>query len=296
MKKLSAAAFQKARRFLSTSARPLERARFAHEFERAPRAAVLEALAAFQNDDGGFGRALEPDVRLPASSAICTLTGLDLLRELDASAEEPLVRRALAWVVERYDPEIPGWRCVPPEIDAHPHAGHWDWALHAPGGPWPHVLVPGARLLSHLEHWRTSAPDALRAAFLAHVATLGGDVGGDSLFYAATVDAPSVRARLRELAVASVSRDPNAWTDYVSKPLKLAPLPDSPLADVLRAEVQANLDWELDQQAADGAWEPNWSWRGAYPADWEQARREWRGVLTLERLRSLRAFGRIEGL
>jgi hypothetical protein len=105
-----------------------------------------------------------------------------------------------------------------------------------------------------------------------------------------------VRARVRELAVATVSRDPATWTDYVSKPLKLAPLPDSPLADVLRAEVQANLDWEIDQQADDGAWEPNWSWRGAFPADWEQARREWRGVLTLERLRSLRAFGRIEGV
>ena len=35
----------------------------------------------FQNDDGGFGRALEPDFRLPASSAIATAVGFQYLRE-----------------------------------------------------------------------------------------------------------------------------------------------------------------------------------------------------------------------
>ncbi len=300
MKKLSAPAFQRARRFLSTSARPLERALFAHEFEHGPARAVLDALAAFQNPDGGFGRALEPDLRLPDSSGIATLAGLDVLRELHVSADEPLLRRALEWVVAAYDPALPGWRSVPPAVDAHAHAGHWSWELHAPGGAWPHFLVPGARLLAHLEHWRALAPPELlasfRAAFVAHVRELSGEVGGDSLYYASTVDDPEVRARVRELARVAVSRDPTAWTEYVSKPLKLAPLPDSPLAGELRAEVQTNLDWEIEHQADDGAWDPNWSWRGAYPAEWAQARGEWRGILTLERLRSLRAFGRIEGV
>lgn len=299
MMKLAAPAYRRARDYLYSQARPLDRALFAHAFEGGSRQAVLEALAAYQNADGGFGRALEPDVRLPDSSALATLTGLDVLREIDAGAAEPLVRRALAWVVAAYDEALPGWRSVPPTVDAFPHASHWSYALHAPGGAWPHFLIPGARLLSHLQHWRALAPEKLLAryteAFHAYVEELAGEVGGDSLYYASTVDAPRLREKLRALALANVSTDPAEWTRYVNKPLKLAPVPESMLAEPLAAAVSTNLDWEIEHQAGDGAWDPNWSWNGAYPAEWEVARREWRGELTRKTLQSLRAWGRIEG-
>ncbi len=300
MKKLSAPAYRRAREFIHAQARPLERAVFAHEFEAGARGAVLHALTAYQNPDGGYGNAIEPDLRLPESSAIATLTGLDVLRDLRAGADEPAVRRAIAWVVAQYDSALPGWRCVPPAVDDFPHAGHWSWALHGPGGPWPYLRVPGARLLSHLQHWRSLAPPALLAGytevFRAHVETLDGSLGSHELLDSSTVEAPELREKLCALAVANVNRDPAKWTEYVNKPLRLAPLPGSLFAAVLEAEVSMNLDFEIEQQSSDGGWQPNWSWQGAYPAEWENARREWRGDLTLRALRSLRAYGRIEGL
>jgi hypothetical protein len=299
MKKLSAASRRRARDFILAHARPLERAQLAREFDGAPAAPVLEALAAFRNPDGGFGHALEPDLRMPASSALATATALDVLRELGASEAEPLVRGALAWVVERFDPEVPGWRYVPADVDAFPHAPWWSWELHRPGGPWDHLVNPGARFLSHLSHWRQLAPrtlvESLGRAFEKHVTALTPDVGGDSLHYAAQVENAATRARLRELAVAAVIRDPAAWTSYCAKPLKLAPFPDSPLAECLVSETARNLDWEIEQQQADGSWRPNWDWQGQYPDAWELARREWQGETTLRVLRSLRAWGRIEG-
>lgn len=300
MKKLSAASYQKASEFIRAQARPIERALFAHEFEGAPAAPVLEALAAYRNPDGGFGHALEPDLRMAASSALATSTALDVLRELGASDTEPLVRGALAWVVERFDPEVPGWRYVPADVDEFPHAPWWSWELHRRGGPWDHLVNPGARFLSHLSHWRHLAPrplvESLARAFEEHVMALTNDVGGDSLHYAAQVENDATRAKLRELAVATVIRDPAAWTSYCAKPLKLAPLPDSPLAECLTSETAENLDWEIGRQEADGSWQPNWDWQGQYPDAWELARREWQGETTLRALRSLRAYGRIEGL
>ena len=300
MKKLSAPSYARARDFLHTQARPLERALFAHEFEAGSRAAVLAALGAFQNADGGFGRALEPDLRLPASSGIATLVGLDVLREVEAGADEPLVKSALAWVAKEYDATLPGWRSVPPSVDEFPHARHWSWERHAAASAWPHVLVPGARLLSHLQHWRALAPPALLASytetFRAHVESLESPAFGDGLYYASTVDAPRLRGTLCRLALESVSTNPAEWAEYVNKPLKLAPLPESLFAEVLSGPVATNLDFEIEQQANDGAWQPNWSWHGAYAAEWEVALREWRGELTLKTLRSLRAYGRIEGL
>jgi hypothetical protein len=300
MKKLSASAFRRAQTFLESQARPLERALFAHEFGGAPAEPAFAALAAFQNADGGFGRALEPDLRLPDSSALATQTALDLLRELGATDAHPLVRAALRWLAERFDPAIPGWRAVPPNVDSAPNAPHWAWALHQPGGPWDHVLVPSAKILSHWSHWpQLARPDAvapLAAAVRASVMALTPPVQADNLVYAVSVGEPTLLARARELAVASVSRDPAGWTSYCAKPLKLAPLPDSPLAECLASETALNLDWEIDHQSDDGSWAPNWDWQGARPAAWAAARREWQGEVTLRTLRSLRAFGRSEGL
>ena len=70
MKKLSREAFNQAREFLKTQARPLDRALFEVRFEGASVEHVVDELAAFQNKDGGFGHALEPDLRTPTSSAL----------------------------------------------------------------------------------------------------------------------------------------------------------------------------------------------------------------------------------
>lgn len=300
MKKLAAPAYRRARDFMLQHARPLERALFAHESEAGPRSAVLDALAAYQNPDGGFGHALEPDVRLPDSSAIATLTALDVLREVGADETVPALRRALDWVVATFDSALPGWRGVPEAVDLYPHAPWWGHEHHRPGGSFDPFLVPGARLLSHLQHWRALAPAKLVTdygdAFRAHIETFSGEIGGDGLFYASTVDDARVRTALRPLALANVSRDPAQWTSYVPKPLKLAPTPDAPLAETLGELVARNLDWEIEQQSSDGAWDPNWTWFGTFPEVWEVARREWRGELTRKTLHSLRAYGRIEGL
>jgi hypothetical protein len=300
MKRLSAASYRRAGDFIRAQARPLERALLAHEFEGAPARSVLEALAAYRNADGGFGGALEPDLRMAASSVLATATALYVLRELGADDSEPLLRAALAWIVERFDPEVPGWRYVPSDVDAFPHAPWWSWELHRPGGSWDLLVNPGGRLLSHLSHWHRLVPrplvESLASAFERHVTALTGEVGGDSLHYAAQVESELTRANLRELAVATVIRDPAAWTSYCAKPLKLAPLPDSPLAECLASEIALNLDWEIGQQQPDGSWLPNWDWQGHYPDHWELARREWQGEVTLRTLRSLRAYGRIESL
>jgi hypothetical protein len=66
-----------------------------------------------------------------------------------------------------------------------------------------------------------------------------------------------------------------------------------PREEVLREAVEANLDYLIGEQGGDGAWAPTWNWGGLFPEAWPQARRDWQGVLTLDALKVLRAFGRI---
>src|SRR5258705_13967570 len=79
------------------NARVLDRRRFQRLFEDGPAAPVRDAVAAYRNDDGGFGHALEPDCRAPGSQPAAVALAL---RMMDATAawDEDLVRGACDWL------------------------------------------------------------------------------------------------------------------------------------------------------------------------------------------------------
>ncbi|MYU47712.1 hypothetical protein GTV15_07535, partial [Streptomyces sp. SID7803] len=53
----------RAEQFIWLTARVLEQRRFAHQFLAAGADPVETALTAYANEDGGYGHALEPDLR-----------------------------------------------------------------------------------------------------------------------------------------------------------------------------------------------------------------------------------------
>lgn len=311
MQKLSQEAFARARDFLKTEARLLERTLFELRFEGKPAEHVLTALSLFRNEDGGFGNALEPDVRTPTSSPLATGIALNMLKVIGASPAHPLVRSAIAYLRGTFDDEQRVWRAVPPDANDYPHAPWW----HDDGaGRLAHTfndfqVIPRAQLVGLLHHYAELAPaswlldlteETLAAIEALPIESFGG--GGDTLVYAlalAETEAlpPQFVARLlprlREVTTAVVSRNPEEWNNYVAPPLKIAPLPESPVAELLWEDLQRHLDYLINRQTEEGTWEPAWDWGDAYPDVWKQARQEWRGVLTLDALTSLRAFDRI---
>ena len=86
---------------------------------------------------------------------------------------------------------------------------------------------------------------------------------------------------------------PGRRRDYGLRPRDVAPTPQSPVADAMPERIEMNLEFDIAAQQADGSWLPNWTWSDRYPEVWPQARREWQGVLTLRRLQSLKAYGRV---
>ena len=63
--------FQKAKRFVYQNARPLDLARWRYHFEGGTAEEVLEILAMYQKEDGGFGYALELDSSEYSAGAEC---------------------------------------------------------------------------------------------------------------------------------------------------------------------------------------------------------------------------------
>ena len=113
-------AFAAGDRFLLSQARLLERRLFATCFLGQPAARVVDALRGYQNDDGGFGHALEPDVRCPASLPIDVETALAALAAA-GTVEPEMVLRACDFLA-RTAAEAGAGGAVPPAFPVIHHS------------------------------------------------------------------------------------------------------------------------------------------------------------------------------
>ena len=296
--------------YIQSHARPLEQALYAFHFKHASSSEVLHSLAAFHNTDGGFGHGLEPDLPLDDSSVICTIRALQVLSEIHASAEEPLVASAIAWLLARYDPQTKIWAIVPPAVNQQPHAPWWHYDEQGQAEKWGGYLVnPRGEVLACLYQYASLVPDTLLAdvstSLLDHLHSTEtvGDMH-DLACYLVLLDTPAVadnfRINLIETLRPSVDRmierNPANWGGYCLKPagyMSVASSPSSPFYPLVQDCIDDYLDFVIATQSVDGAWEPTWTWGDSYPADWQQAKISWSGILTLRTMQMLQAFGRL---
>jgi hypothetical protein len=310
MKILSRENFSRAREYLETQARPLDWALFKYHFEGVPAAEVLEQLSVFQNPDGGFGNALEPDVRTPTSSGLATEIGLRKLVEMGIPSEHRMVRAAVAFLLDNFDSHTMTWRVIPEDANDYSHASWWHDEAGSLARTFDDFLViPRAGLVACLLHYHDLVPggwmEEVINATIQDIqemdeAAFGG--GGDAIVYirrlAAAPHMPEstvdfLTNKVKKLADRFVTREPESWSGYCAPPVKLAPSPESITAEVLADCLPTHLDFLIEKQSPEGCWEPTWAWN-YYPEDWEVAKKEWRGDLTLDTLVSLNIYGRIE--
>lgn len=279
-----------ARAFVHSHGRLIDRRRFQYAFDGAPAELVLAALAAYRNPDGGFG-GLEPDLRTPASQPIPVRYALDVLTTVPRSPEcEALALGGLDWLatVTNDDGGVP---FVLPSGAEQPAA---PWMQASPESSLLATvqLVAGALRLQLDHPWIAGA-----------AAYCWSQVGGVSpseaysfLYVVDFLDVTPDRARaeqeIKRLAQLMPADGrllvPGGAEGEALDPMVLAPWPDHAGARLLGPDVlERGLDVLEAGQQADGGWDFDWAkWNPA--AAWE-----WRGAVTVDALRTLRAYGRV---
>jgi hypothetical protein len=262
-----------AARFVANAARLLDRHRFAALHENGPREPVLAALRAYRNDDGGFGHALEPDLRVPTSQPGATLYALEMLAELDAF-DDPLATGAIEWVASIADPDG-GIPSVCGDIDAWPHAPWWQPESGT-------FLTAAFAAVLHERGVRTEWRDRATEWSWAQLRTPNFESPYWTRYFVSFLDhagdrdrAEAELARFRPPLGDMTPLDYSPWPHLASRML-FAP-------DVIERELDA-----LEQgQQADGGWTFPWP-------DWSPgATLDWRGSLTVRALQVLKANGRL---
>src|ERR1700722_19109470 len=94
---MNAPDFDAAAAFIAANARVIDRRRFGRLFGDDDARPIRDAVAAYRNEDGGFGHALEPDCRAPGSQPLAVEMALRIMDETGAW-DEALVRGACDWL------------------------------------------------------------------------------------------------------------------------------------------------------------------------------------------------------
>ncbi len=294
--RLSKERLEAARTFMSKEARPLDLALWRLAFEGGEGAAVIAALAPFQNADGGFGHGLEPDLATPASSGIATSVGLRHLRRAGAPADHPMVRAALGWTAANIADGV--WTIIDAHVDDGPHAPWWNYDAELADRWLAFQFNPTAEILAALYVFRAAAPEGLIEAAEARMrrTTVQTEVitGAYDLRCAVVLaETDSAPADLREGLSALLLRSVEAHdaADEHAPALDLAPTPGSWLAGVLAAQIEPAAATLIEGQQDDGGWLPFWDWAFVDEAAWAKAKQAWRGTLTRLAVESLAAHG-----
>jgi hypothetical protein len=279
-----------AEQFLLREARLLERRVFEHRFRDGSADAVARALLAFRNDDGGFGNALESDIRGRSSQPVPLERALELLDEIDAFDPE-VVAAGCDWLASA-STEEGGVPFVLETVEDGPHAPWWEPTGKAYLNPT--AGIAGLLYKRGLSHpWLEPATAFCWTALERDFDSIGPDDAVSILGFLEHVPdrdrAEGAFERLGKRIVGElVAIDPEA-SGYVKSPLEYAPQPDR-LARRLfdDATIDAHLDAAAAKQQEDGGWPITWEPPSAAAVN------EWRGFVTLKVLTLLDDYGRLE--
>lgn len=303
--------FTSAGTYIDTNCRKLESVRYSYLFGDGSNTSIIEELARFQNEDGGFGQGLEPDFALPSSSPIATSIGLQICDEASVPSDLEMVKRALEYLHGTLSRDEAMWIPVPNEVNDYPHAPWW----HYDGEKteiqrkeqWGN---PSAELTGWLvrygEAQKSPTINSLVEKTVVYVVDHDIEIEPHELycllrFYRNVIPSgligvervSELQKKLREMVNKAVCRDPKQWIRYVPQPVDFVTTPSSYLLADLNDSVEQNLDFLVDSVTPDGVWLPAWKWSG-YEEAWQRAAEHWTGMLTLKNLKILKAFDRID--
>ena len=277
--------------FIQRNSRPLDYLLWEHSRGQDRSEAVLEVLAAYQNVDGGFAWAIEPDNFSEASTPMGAWKATSVLRQIDCyDRAEPLVGRLVDYLLATRRPDGK-WNATDPATNAAPHAPWWEdteecdrvWGLNPTAAILGYLLRVGLDVRPDIQALVDAylVGDPITMTELPCAITLYDDLvatGGPL--------PEALRERIAADVAAMLEPDPAAWSRYVVRPTTLFAGQHEEFARPYATLIEAEQRYLRETVNPDGSWDPNWSW-SAYPEQWAVAKNWWKAIQAREYLEFL---------
>lgn len=296
--KLSKKNYLKARDFILTNARMIERRLFEFYFENENPEGVFHAVYAYRNTDGGFGHGMEPDTASPESQPLFSVMALETLDEINYLNPQLIEKDFLPYFesITTNKGGIP-WMLKP--RSTYPCEEHFktvkEWAALSTTAPLLGILEKHEMDIPWMKKAEQFVWDEFDRIREKHVfCYLCVPRWLKFLKYTRSeIKAKQTIKNLKEWilreGVICKDKSEDGWGLY-GKPhsLNYAPRPESLLSPIFSEEtINSDMEELIHRQKNDGRWD---TWYGIS----EGTKLEWAGIQTLSTLKILKHYDRIE--
>lgn len=272
---------------------------------------VLNVLMLYQNEDGGFGHALEPDNWNINSTPSSTLFALNILRSIDYfHIEHTLYQGIIKYLSSGKDRKDYGWRFNTPSNDDYPHAPWWNYDEEANTIESTGLTAEFTAFI--LKYVECNTELYQTAIFLAKKLVdnmMKEDKHGDmgvcgfiSLVETMTelnlddFDYKAINTRLSMLVTKGIEHDVNKWKYYGYRPSNYISSQNSKFYEPNKDIVNIELDYLIETIPEQDIWPITWTWfdnNEKYPKEFAISEVWWKSIKAIEKMRFLNAFERL---
>lgn len=296
--------FESARNFVYRNARPLDFALWKYHFEGGSESDVLSALKEYQNDDGGFGHAIEPDMWNTNSTPISTWAATEKLNQINLTDKlHPIINGILKYLDSGKDFEDGKWLNTVPSNNDYPHAVWWGCndAIGIPDDN-PTVSLAGfaVKYADKNSSLYAKASEIIKMAVKRFIDNQNCDMHTVRCYmelyeycrdaHVDFIDMAAFKATLFNAVRQSICADTSKWlTEYVCKPSfffdKSWLLFE--IIDLELCKKEAELLKELQQP--DGSYPVTWQWHNDYK-EFEISKNWWKSSIIINNILYLKAL------
>lgn len=297
--------FEKAKTFMYRNARPLDLARFQYHFENGSKEAVMNVLSYYQNEDGGFGHAVEADCWNPNSIPLHSNAAGNIIREIDyEDAKHPVIQGLLKWYAggEHFNGKC--WAITVESNNDYPHAPWW----HTESVSSCHTDYNGtAQIAGFIARYAEKDSECFKLGVRVAneaISALSSDGISDKhtcacymrmaeLFEKGKVTEYIPFGELKEKLHKSINQlidtDISKWSGYACRPSCFIDSKESEYYPANKDIADYECEHIVKTQLADGSWEIPWQWEDYYD-EWVISKNWWKGQVIIENLLYLKGF------
>ncbi|BCJ95821.1 hypothetical protein acsn021_33900 [Anaerocolumna cellulosilytica] len=294
------------------NARDIELSLWRYYFEKGGKEDIIAALSFYQNGDGGFGNALEPDNWNPNSTPYTTLYAISILNDIEfMDLNHPIYKGIMKYLHSEKDLKEYGWRFCVPSNDGFPHAPWWNFNEEA--NLTESIGVTAQLSIFVLNHADRSSMLYQKTAVL--VKNLMHNLLSCNSFgemgiggYVQLIDAlkklkfdeydyTSLELRLKDLVKNSIENDVSKWQYYGVRPSKFITNPQSIFYNENKDVVEKEIKYLIETLPTNDVWGITWTWfdnNSTYAREFAISETWWKSYTAIEKLRFLRNFGYLE--
>lgn len=256
---------------------------------------IIIELKKYQNKDGGFGNGLEPDVQMPNSSILATITAVKILDFIrNPELKKDIIKDVVSYFESNYNYEDNRFYMVDENVDNYPHAIWWNFSElknNFPyGNPDPEVIGYLFENRKYLKKLKFSnlindvVEFIMSDKFLnASMHTLMSVI---EFYKRVDEDVKNlIHDRIHLLVKKEIDLGIGKWDEYVLEPYKIY-IQEPHFINTHLEELGKNLKVIIDEIVSLDV-QPKWKWH-QYNDEFDEVKNQWIGHLYFDMIRALK--------